>query len=82
MVDNKYSFDRALSLVSYMGSATSFERFVINSHVNREKLSSEIRSCGLEEYKIRFNVWRMLMGVYSINNNLQQKVEELTRKRK
>jgi hypothetical protein len=48
--------------------------YVAESAMNKEKLYDDIRHCKLDEKKCRFDVWRMLMGVCSINGTLQQKI--------
>jgi hypothetical protein len=62
--------DAALNLLPYAASASSFSKFIVNSKDSKLKLAEEIKNCGIDSLKIRFNVWRMLIGVCSINGNL------------
>jgi hypothetical protein len=63
-----------LRLIHHNASASSFIKYVINSDTNKERLFDEIKRCCIDELKIRFNLWRMLMGVCTLTNNIQQKI--------
>jgi hypothetical protein len=45
---SKLKFDRALTLVSYSGSANNFVLYVAESAINKEKLYEDIRQCRLD----------------------------------
>lgn len=79
MIGEKYI--QPFKLIFHASSATTFQKFILDSSQNRNELFDVIRSCKLDEYKIRFNIWRMTMGVIGLDSEQEEKIEQLKQSR-
>jgi hypothetical protein len=64
-MSNIQDLEKILHLIPYSGSAASFVELVAHSNENKQKLFKDIRE---------FNIWRMFMGVFGIEKDLQGKL--------
>lgn len=73
-MSNIQDLEKILHLIPYSGSAASFVELVAHSNENKQKLFKDIRECKGDETGCRFNIWRMFMGVFGIEKDLQGKL--------
>jgi len=73
-MSNNLQLDKQLHHIPYFSSTASFYQFVTESNTNKNKLYQDIKECKLDEHGCRFNIWRMLMGVLSINKGIKEKI--------
>ena len=67
-------YDSVIKFVNRVDSGTLFVQYVVCSVENRMGLIEEIKKCNVDGIRVRFNVWSMVLGVYSIDSGIEHKI--------
>lgn len=67
--------------IPFSASLLDFDEYIINSKENKGKLFSIIKQCGVSNLKIRCDVWRMCLGIFNVDSNWEEKLQQLEKER-
>ncbi|CAD8190226.1 unnamed protein product [Paramecium octaurelia] len=59
----------------------NFKKYILNENLNLNEIQELILKCQLSSMKLRFSIWRLFLGIFKINDTLEQKINKLNQNR-
>ncbi|CAD8183912.1 unnamed protein product [Paramecium pentaurelia] len=59
----------------------NFRKFILNQNWNINELQELILNCQLSSIKLRFSIWRLFLGIFQIDDSIEQKIIKLNQNR-
>ncbi|CAD8104618.1 unnamed protein product [Paramecium sonneborni] len=59
----------------------NFKKFILNENLNINDLQELILNFHLSSMKLRFSIWRLFLGIFNINDSIEQKINKLNQNR-